>query len=244
MILVTSAAYVNSEFQIEFGKIPPSFLPVGNKRLFEHQANVLKKYFPGQRIFISSPQGYKIAKKDYIYLANEGIEIIQIDPDLSLGHSIANFIDSQRLVDGHLKILHGDTLIYDLPFDNNCIGTAKTLSGYDWEVEEVDEKGDVVWCGFFSFENVAVFRGCIDIANGDFVKAVHLYDQKNPLTHIEVAEWHDYGHLNTYFQNRTFLTTERSFNQLRIEGGTLRKYGSPLKKSKLKAIGLKIFQQN
>jgi hypothetical protein len=43
MILITSAAYVNSEFQIEFGKIPPSFLPVGNKRLFEHQINLIRR---------------------------------------------------------------------------------------------------------------------------------------------------------------------------------------------------------
>ena len=41
MILIASAAYVNSEFQIEFGKLPPAFLPVGNRRLFERQIELL-----------------------------------------------------------------------------------------------------------------------------------------------------------------------------------------------------------
>ncbi|MBT8545263.1 hypothetical protein G6732_00085 [Polynucleobacter paneuropaeus] len=232
MILVTSAAFVNSEFQIEFGKIPPSFLPVGNKRLFEHQVDNLKKYFPCQKIFISSPLGYKIAQKDLIYMASEGVEIIQIDPNLSLGNSIARFIDEQEPIDAPLKILHGDTLIYDLPIATNCIGTAKTLSGYDWEVEEISDGGEIVWCGFFSIERIATFRECINGANGEFVKAVHLYHQQCPLTYIEIARWHDYGHLNTYFQNRTFLTTERSFNQLKIAKGTIKKYGSPIKKIK------------
>ena len=32
MILISSAAYVISEFQAELGRIPPCFLPLGNKK--------------------------------------------------------------------------------------------------------------------------------------------------------------------------------------------------------------------
>ena len=32
-----SGAFVGQELESEFGKIPPSFLPLGNKRLFQHQ---------------------------------------------------------------------------------------------------------------------------------------------------------------------------------------------------------------
>lgn len=230
MILITSAAYVNSEFQIEFGKIPPSFLPVGNKRLFEHQINLIKRRFPEQKIFISCPTDYKITEKDRVYLSNENISIVQIDPTLSLGNSLARFIDGEEFNNDGLKILHGDTLVFDMPLALNCIGTARTLAGYDWEVDGVGEVDELVWCGFFSIENVAKFRACIDSAKGKFVEAVHLYDQNSPLEHIEVTGWYDFGHINTYFQNRTFLTTERSFNSLKIENGTIKKYGSPAKK--------------
>jgi hypothetical protein len=244
MILITSAAYVNSEFQIEFGKIPPSFLPVGNKRLFEHQIGTLKKFFPEEKIFISSPLSYRVAKKDSIYLANEGISIVQIDPNISLGSSIAYFIDSQKFDRKQLKILHGDTLINDLPVFSNCIGTAKTLSGYDWEIEEVGDGGEVVWCGFFSFENPIEFRKSLQATENDFVSAIYLYDQQYPLVHREVVEWHDYGHLNTYFQNRAFLTTERSFNQLRIKNGSIKKYGIPTQKIKAESYWFKNIPPN
>ena len=33
MFLIMSAAYVGQDLQSEFGKIPPSFLPLGNKTL-------------------------------------------------------------------------------------------------------------------------------------------------------------------------------------------------------------------
>ena len=36
MILITSASYVNQELQNEFGRIPAAFLPLKNKRLYEH----------------------------------------------------------------------------------------------------------------------------------------------------------------------------------------------------------------
>lgn len=232
MILITSAAYVNSEFQIEFGKIPPSFLPVGNKRLFEHQIIAIKKCFSDQKIFISIPMGYKIAEKDYIFLANEGVEIVCIDPKISLGSSVAWFIDEILERGEQLKILHGDTLIYDLPTVSNCIGTASTLAGYDWEVDEVNDGDEVVWCGFFAIKKPQIFSECIHRAAGNFVEAIHLYDQQIQLVHKKVCRWYDYGHLNTYFQNRALLTTERSFNQLRIENGTIKKYGLPNKKIK------------
>ncbi|WP_251821349.1 hypothetical protein [Campylobacter jejuni] len=49
MILITSAKYSSSDFTLEFGKIPPSFLPLGNKRLYEYQMELfkilIKKFF-------------------------------------------------------------------------------------------------------------------------------------------------------------------------------------------------------
>lgn len=40
MILITSAKYSLPDFSLEFGEIPPSFLPLGNKRLYEYQAKL------------------------------------------------------------------------------------------------------------------------------------------------------------------------------------------------------------
>lgn len=46
MILINSGAYVNPEFQAEFGEIPPCFLPVGNKKLIEFQSEAILNSFP------------------------------------------------------------------------------------------------------------------------------------------------------------------------------------------------------
>ncbi len=37
MFLIMSGAYVGQELESEFGRIPPSFLPLGNRPLFQHQ---------------------------------------------------------------------------------------------------------------------------------------------------------------------------------------------------------------
>ena len=58
MILISSAAYVEREFQLEFGALPPALLPVGNKRLFEFQIKALKESFNNEKIVLSLPKSY------------------------------------------------------------------------------------------------------------------------------------------------------------------------------------------
>lgn len=40
MLLIMSGSYVQQELGAEFGSIPPSFLPLANKRLFKHQVSL------------------------------------------------------------------------------------------------------------------------------------------------------------------------------------------------------------
>ena len=44
VFLITSGAYVNSELASDFGLLPTSFLPVGHKRLFEIQLELIKGF--------------------------------------------------------------------------------------------------------------------------------------------------------------------------------------------------------
>ena len=43
MILITSAAYVVPGIRNELGMLPPTLLPIGNKRLLEIQVSQLRK---------------------------------------------------------------------------------------------------------------------------------------------------------------------------------------------------------
>ena len=63
MIFIPSAAYVNSEFQLEFGKFPPAFLPIANKRLYKYQLEVIKTHFPNEKILISLPDDFSISRR-------------------------------------------------------------------------------------------------------------------------------------------------------------------------------------
>ena len=58
MLIINSGAYVTPEFQAEFGKIPPCMLPIGNKKLIEHQVQRLKAAFPGRDIFLTLPSTF------------------------------------------------------------------------------------------------------------------------------------------------------------------------------------------
>jgi hypothetical protein len=42
---------------------------------------------------------------------------------------------------------------------------------------------------------------------------------------MEMGEWFDFGHINTYFNSRAKITTERSFNSLVIKDGYVKKTG-------------------
>ena len=43
MILITSGAYIHQDLVSEIGLLPPSFLPLANRRLYEYQLKLLKQ---------------------------------------------------------------------------------------------------------------------------------------------------------------------------------------------------------
>lgn len=230
MILIASAAYVNAEFQIEFGKLPPALLPVGNRRLFEHQVETLRREFPEQKIYLSLPESYYLCAKDTIFLERESVRIIRSSESLDLAASIEHAIANSIVADEDFRLLHGDTWLRNVPKNIDCIGLVETNEDYSWEVENVDLTSESVWCGYFAFSSVQTLRKSLTASEGNFADAVRLYDAQCPLQRILVEGWHDFGHVNTYFRSRAKLTTERTFNELIIFDGCVRKTGRPFEK--------------
>ena len=81
MYLITSGEYVNQELETEFGKIPPAFLPLQNKRLFKHQINSIPEW---ENIYLSIPESFKLNNKDILDLGKRDIKTIRIPHGLSL----------------------------------------------------------------------------------------------------------------------------------------------------------------
>ena len=226
MILIASAAYVNSEFQTEFGRLPPALLPVGNRRIFERQIATLQTQFPNEPVFLSLPDSYALSSKDEIVLNRLGVTVLRSPETLKLADAIMAALTQANHDSGILRLLHGDTWLCSVPPALDVIGIVETNEDYSWEIEDVNPVSESVWCGYFAFSNSSRFFDALS-ASGDFTRAVRAYDADQPMARLHVDGWHDFGHVNTYFQSRTRLTTQRSFNELQIADGCVRKSGTP-----------------
>ena len=116
MILIASGAYLQGEFASEVGLLPPSFLPIANKRLYEHQIGFLKQANHQNDIFISIPATYKLDSFDIKQLEIFGVNVIPIPEGLSLGESLIYCWNASGRHYNSFTLLHGDTLFLNTSF--------------------------------------------------------------------------------------------------------------------------------
>lgn len=240
MILITSGAYVINEFQAELGKIPPCFLPLGNKKLLEHQVETLINYFPQENIILSLPESYQLshAEKKLIHVLD--VLVVAVPDDFSLAESISYVINVTNYLptENSVKIMYGDTLIHDLPNDaeiEDILGVSISQDSYDWKIESNTEENPTIWCGFYIFSDQSLLTRCLALKRHNFLDAVETYRKEKPLKTYCFKQWFDLGHVNTYFRSRAAITTQRAFNELRIENGVLHKTGLPTHKIEAEA---------
>lgn len=237
MILITSGAYLGEDFTSEVGLIPPSFLPIGNKRLFEYQVSFLKScYKTDGDYYLSVPKSYDIDHYDYDLLSALGVKIIETPVGLSLGESISFCWNSSSKNHEYLTILHGDTLFLEATFTDLDIITVHPNEGLykrgyvnsksslqskyisDW----TDSDNNVI-SGFFNFSKPFFFMKALVESNNDFLDAIAKYSSKYCLRHEKSGKWLDLGHVNSFFKARAEMTTQRSFNELKISKHSVKK---------------------
>lgn len=71
VLLIASGAFVDAELEVEFGRLPPSFLPLGNRRLYSHQHAELSGRV--SRVLLSVPETFVPEPIDVERLASLGI---------------------------------------------------------------------------------------------------------------------------------------------------------------------------
>lgn len=225
MFLIPSAAYIDSEFQAEIGRLPPCLLPVGNRRLVEWQVQTITNAFKrsaSTRIYVSLPSGFKLDPKDCSLLSKLNIEIIWIPQGLSLGESIFSALEAMPS-EGAVSILYGDTLIQDLPKSPACLAVAETRENYDWYVDKEQKGSDRVWAGYFRFTSKKNLMEALKVDEFDFLNTTQRLFNQGYLNKERVNRWYDAGHINTYFYTRGHLTSERAFNTIRISKNVVTK---------------------
>ncbi len=232
MFLIMSAAYVGQDLRAEFGAIPPAFLPLGNRRLFQHQ---IAKIPEGNRIYLSVPLSYQVQDFDKLWLQDHGVTLLPLPDNLSLGESlIAALALASYSFDSDLNILYGDTLISP-PSASDTISVSQADSAYNWatideskpewlatEDEEIDNKSQVV-SGYFNFSSPRTLIRCLSQTHWDFLQALGLYHDIHGLKAHYCADWLDFGHVNTYYRSKAKYTTQRAFNELKITSDWIEK---------------------
>lgn len=234
MILITSGTFVSEEFRNEIGQLPPTFLPLANKRLYEHQIGILKKAFPQEQIYLSLPQEFFPLSGDLRMLSQFNISTVSLPYDLALGDSLLLAINLIGHYHEPLVLLHGDTLLENLPVEADVIAVSQFSEDYNWEIEYTSQN-EAAWVGFFSFSKTDLLAKSLAKARGNFVKGVRYYQAEMPLQIQNVNSWSDLGHLNSYYQTRANHTTERNFNRLSIKDGLVRKSGTDRMKITMEA---------
>ena len=227
MFLIASAGFITSGLSAEYGKIPPVFLPLQNKRLYEHQLALIGD---DETIVLSLPEGIKISEYDSKILALKKVKIVFVPIYFSLGQSIVYVLNVVGLYQESIKILHGDTLFKSLPQELDVLLVSKTDDNYDWAISESLKNENFVYAGYFSFANQSKLIKSITESNYNFIKGIICYKKQNPVSEIICESWLDFGHSNTFYKSKTKLTTQRVFNNIKIDGFSVVKCSYDYKK--------------
>lgn len=244
--LISSAAYIEPELEAEFGRLPPAFLPLGNRRLFVHQHAVLKDV--ADRLLLSLPEDFEPDAEDLRALANLDIEIVSVPNGLTLGQSLVYVVNVTATAGAPFTVMHGDTLLTGLPSGGNDLITVSQDAppGYPWGYvregeggleapESEDAPGAVALTGYFAFADASLLVQSVTRAKGSFVQGLLGYARTRPLQLASAERWLDFGHASTFHLSRQAVTTEREFNRLVAGRRSINKSGDNPRKIEAEA---------
>lgn len=244
--LITSAAYVGDEIQAEFGRIPPAFLPMGSSYLIQHQLRQLRAR---HHKFVSLPTDFELSDPQLELLQTEGVRVIRVNPEKSLGISVF-----QSILEGctspccQLEILHGDTLVTSPPLPQaDTVSVSAVKEQYNWGLVSATNEGVItavgdvqmgknlshtskILSGYFFFADTWEFVKSLTSTDFKFVHAIHHYAQKKVLIASMNIETLDFGHLKTLFASRKQFAATRHFNSLSIDDYFVRKRSTDIRK--------------
>lgn len=228
MILITSAAYVSPALISEFGKLPPTMLPVQNRRLFEHQLDLINDSKFG-RIFLTLPNKYDLTEIDKRKLKDKEVTTIKIPEDLTLGQSIVYALNVIGRYNDPLYLLHGDTLFSSLNTEEDIFATNKAEDDYSWAIVKSGSESEV-YSGFFSFSSISLLIQKITENNYHFISGLTAYQDVCPMKGVRLQNWMDFGLINSYYRSVAKLTTQRVFNSLKVNRHSLTKFSKDSRK--------------
>lgn len=241
--LIMSGAFVNQELIAEFGILPPSFLPLGVGRLYDMQVESMRRVLTGScPLYMTVPESFEPSVHDLEHLQQKGVTLLPVPDGMILGEALVYAIN---VIDGYntsIRVLHGDTIIGQLPTTMDIVSGHTEGDDYSWaainhknnlidslETIEATSEGEIarpMACGYFAFSSGAEVVRAISQARGNFIDGINRYLKRRPMT-LEIAkDWYDFGHIQTYFRSRRLVSTARAFNSLQITNNSVRKFST------------------
>ncbi|MFT9026601.1 capsular biosynthesis protein [Acetobacter indonesiensis] len=238
--LITSGAFVSQELVAEFGLLPPSFLPLGVGRLYDMQIDSLRRNSTETSpLYMTVPESFDVPAYDIQRLNEKGVTLLPVPDDMQLGEAIVYAINVINAYNTGVRILHGDTVLGQIPSDLDVVSGHAEGDDYSWaaikhsdnaivsletfEATSEQNTENPVACGYFAFSSGAELVRAISQARGRFIDGINNYLQRRPMKMEKIQDWYDFGHIQTYFRSRRLVTTARAFNSLQITHNTVRK---------------------
>lgn len=228
MFLITSAAYVSPALVSEFGKLPPAMLPVQNRRLFEHQLDLVAKSECGS-VFLTLPKSFIPTQIDRDKLKEHHVTIIEVPESFSLGQSVVYALNVIGCYDEPLHILHGDTLFSKLVTDTDIYAVGQAEDDYSWATTGNDNDAQI-YAGYFTFSSPSRLIRDITENGYGFMSGVKAYQAEIGMKSVVLPDWMDFGLINTYYRSISKMTTQRVFNDLKVNRYSLTKYSKDARK--------------
>lgn len=225
IFLINSGAYISEGLRSEYGKIPPVFLPLQGKSLLNHQLDSIPA---GAEIFLTLPEDFDLSLAQKRLIFSYDVEVVYTDVKYSLGFAIALTILNAARTNATLNMLHGDTYFRVIPDDEDIYSISLYQDNYGWAKSLSDSKYAI--SGYFSFSDQALLLKTLAENKFDFVKSLKSYITVKGMSEIELKDWFDFGHVNTFYRSKARLTTERVFNNLIIDAFAVNKFGSDINK--------------
>ena len=173
-------------------------LPVQNRRLFFHQ---IKLFSNDEDIVISLPEGYSLTDFDSAEFTTNKISVIYVPKQLSLGESVIYSLNVLAKFDKPIKILHGDTLINNVPLGLDLCSIAHVEDDYSWNYYKGID-GSYAYTGYFAFKSQPLLIRSIIEQNYNFIEGVRSYGSIKELNYVEVERWLDFGMINSYYRSK------------------------------------------
>lgn len=231
--VILSGQYVEPELARDFGSIPPSFLPIGEKRLYESQVEELAK--SATTLLMTVPSSYEVPEFDRKKLESLNVEIIKTPTSMKIRESLIHIIEGeQRNGLSSLVVIYGDTL-GKFTNSENVIYVESEPNFYNWgklkggtAPKSIESYSTIV--GLFKFSSIEKLLVALNKSESDIVSIVEEYAETSNAELKKASNWLDFGHRGTYFESRKSIQQSRHFNSIKVIGNSVFKTSHNLHK--------------